>query len=550
VLHELTHQWFGDFTTMRWFDDLWLKEGFAQYMAYHALADLRPNDNIWQHFYLSIKPAAYAIDETQGTTPIYQDIPNLDDAKSAYGAIVYSKAPAVLRQLNYILGEPAFRHGLQLYLAGHKYGNATWQDLIDAFQSASGRNLAAWSDMWIRHRGMPRVDTAWTCSDGHLASLRLTQTPVLGGNDVWPIATQIALGYPDGSVRTVRAELSTQSAVVPLPAPAPSCPSYVFSNHDDHAYGLFPLDAKSRAVVLPQLADHGPAASDLFRRTLLWGSLWDSVRLTDLDPALYTRSALAALPAEHDESLAASLLAHTETSLHRYISTAAQRELLPRAAALAADRSMNEPDHDLRIVWFRSLAGLSTGPAGRAVLKDLLAGARTIPGVNLRQQDRWSLVTALIAYNDPDANAIFAAEQNRDPSGDGLKYAWVAQAARPDAATKQHYFNEYLHNPDRSEDWIQSSLGTFNYWNQSSLTAPYIDPALAALPQIKRERKIFFLVAWLDAFLDNQQSPTSLDTVENYLKTQHPDPDLRLKILQAEDELQRTVHIRAKYAQN
>ncbi len=168
VLHELTHQWFGDFTTMRWFDDLWLKEGFAQYMAYHALADLRPHDNIWQHFYLSIKPGAYAIDETQGTTPIYQDIPNLDDAKSAYGAIVYSKAPAVLRQLNYILGEAAFRRGLQLYLAGHKYGNATWADLIDAFQTASGRNLAAWSDMWIRHRGMPRIDTAWTCSDGRL----------------------------------------------------------------------------------------------------------------------------------------------------------------------------------------------------------------------------------------------------------------------------------------------------------------------------------------------------------------------------------------------
>ncbi|HEY3836212.1 MAG TPA: M1 family aminopeptidase [Bryobacteraceae bacterium] len=547
VLHELTHQWFGDFTTMRWFDDLWLKEGFAQYMAYHALADLRPHDAIWQHFYLSIKPGAYAIDETQGTTPIYQDIPNLDDAKSAYGAIVYSKAPAVLRQLNYILGEAAFRRGLQIYLAEHKYGNATWQDLIDAFQSASGRNLAAWSDRWIRHRGMPRIDTSWTCSNGHLASLRLTQAPVLGGSDIWPIATEIALGYPDGSVQTLRADLKTQSAEIPLGPAARQCPQYVFSNHDDHAYGLFPLDAKSRAALLPQLASHGPAASDLFRRTLLWGSLWDSVRLTDFDPALYTRTALSALPAEHDESLAASLLAHTETSLHRYLSTAAQHELLLRAAALAADRSQNEPDHDLRIVWFRSLTGLSTEPNGRAVLKDLLNGTRTIPGVTFRQQDRWSLVSALIAYNDPDANAVFAAEQKRDPSGDGLKYAWVAQAARPDAATKQHYFDEYLHNPDRSEDWIESSLGAFNEWNQSALTAPYIDPALAALPQIKRERKIFFLVAWLDAFLDNQQSPASLATVENYLKTQHPDPDLRLKILQAEDELHRTVTIRAKY---
>src|SRR5262249_19753785 len=108
LLHELTHQWFGDLVTMRWFDDLWLKEGFAQYMAYHALADLKPKENIWKRFYQSIKPAAYAIDATKGTTPIYQDIANLKDAKSAYGAIVYSKAPGVLKQLAFVVGDDQF----------------------------------------------------------------------------------------------------------------------------------------------------------------------------------------------------------------------------------------------------------------------------------------------------------------------------------------------------------------------------------------------------------------------------------------------------------
>jgi aminopeptidase N len=558
VLHELTHQWFGDFTTMRWFDDLWLKEGFAQYMAYKTLAALRPNDDIWQHFYQSIKPAAYAIDETQGTTPIYQEIPNLDSAKSAYGAIVYSKAPGVLRQLNYVIGDDAFRRGLQLYLAAHPYGNATWNDLIDSFHTASGRDLTAWADMWIRHRGMPRVDASFTCSGSQLASLRLTQTPVLAGPDSrnapWPIATEILLAFSDGTTSTLRADLGDRSVALaprhfsqPLP-----CPSWIFANNDDHAYGLFPLDPKSREAVMQQLTASAPVMHDVFRRTLLWGSLWDSVREVELDPAVYVRNALAALPHERDEALAASLLAHTETAAHRYVSASAQSDLLARAAALAADRSANDPDHDLRIIWFRSLAGFAAQPAAdseaRAILKDLLDGKRTVPGVELRQQDRWSLVTALIAYADPDADATFAAEQKRDPSGDGLKYAWVAQAARPDPATKQRYFNEYLHNPQRSEDWIQSSLGAFNYWNQSALTAPYLDPALQALPQIKRDRKIFFLVAWLDAFIDGQQSQASLDVVQNYLATANPDPDLRLKILEAEDELARTVRIRAKFA--
>src|SRR5215469_13493129 len=130
VLHETTHQWFGDLVTMRWFDDLWLKEGFAQYMAYDALAHLKPNANVWKRFYQAIKPAAYAIDSTKGTTPIYQDIPNLKDAKSAYGAIVYSKAPAVLKQLAFVLGEDNFREGLRLYLKEHAYANAEWSDLV------------------------------------------------------------------------------------------------------------------------------------------------------------------------------------------------------------------------------------------------------------------------------------------------------------------------------------------------------------------------------------------------------------------------------------
>jgi aminopeptidase N len=553
VLHELTHQWFGDFTTMRWFDDLWLKEGFAQYMAYKTLAALRPNDDIWQHFYQSIKPAAYAIDETQGTTPIYQEIPNLDSAKSAYGAIVYSKAPGVLRQLNYVIGVDAFQRGLQLYLAQHKYGNATWSDLIAAFESASGRDLTTWADMWIRHRGMPRVDVSFVgCNDSHLAKIVLTQTPVLGGpetaKDVWPIATEVLLGYPDGSTHIFRMELNRPSATALFSTSPWTCPSYVFANNNDHAYGLFLLDPKSRAAVMQQIASSSPAMQDLFRRTLLWGSLWDSVRQAELDPAAYIRLALGALPTERDESLAASLLGHTQTAIHHYVSDLSQPALLAQAAALAADRMTNDPDHDLCIVWFRSLPGFAAQPPARGVLKEILAGKRTIPGVELRQQDRWSLVTALIAYNDPEADALFAAEQKRDPSGDGLKYAWVALAARPDPAVKRQYFAEYLHNPQRSEDWIQSSLGAFNYWNQSGLAAPYLEPALEALPQIKRERKIFFLVAWLDAFMDGQQSQASLDIVQHYLATANPDPDLRLKILEAEDELDRTVRIRAKFA--
>jgi len=542
VLHELTHQWFGDFTTMRWFDDLWLKEGFAQYMAYQTLAALRPKDEIWKRFYEAIKPGAYGIDETQGTTPIYQDIPNLKDAKSAYGAIVYSKAPGVLKQLAYVLGDDNFCKGLQRYLSAHKYGNAEWSDLIGSFETVSGQSLHDWAEMWIRHRGMPQVDAARTCQGGKLASLTLTQHDVLGGSNVWPIAAEVLLGYADGSSQTIRAQLDTKNAQV-HGAEGKACPAFVFANDRDYGYGLFLLDKQSRDYVTQHLG----AMPDVFQRTLLWGSLWESVRLATFAPEEYVQLALKNLPQERDEALTASIVARSETAIHRYVARQSRDTLTAQLEEMAAQRMVSDPSQDLRIVWFRALSGLSEQPAGREALRGLLQGTLQVPGVQLRQQDRWGIVTALIAYGDPHADEMLSAEEKRDPSGDGKKYAYAAQAARPDAAAKQHYFDDYLHHPERPEDWIEGSLGAFNYWNQAALTEPYLHPALAALPQIKQQRKIFFLVGWLDSFIGGQQSETAQQQVHDYLKTSTLDPDLRLKILQAVDELDRTVAIRKKY---
>jgi aminopeptidase N len=193
------------------------------------------------------------------------------------------------------------------------------------------------------------------------------------------------------------------------------------------------------------------------------------------------------------------------------------------------------------------LRGVAETEFARGQLKSMLNGTLQVPGVELRPLDRWNIVTTLVALHDPDSEPMLAAETKRDPSGDGKKYAYVAEAARADEATKQQYFNEYLHDSARPEDWIEQSLGSFNYWNQSELTLPFLNPALAALPQVKRERKIFFMLAWLNAFIGGQQSATAQEQVHQYLQTASLDKDLRLKLLEVGDELDRTVKIRSKY---
>jgi aminopeptidase N len=557
VLHETCHQWFGDLVTMRWFDDLWLKEGFAQYMAYKALARLEPESNPWKHFYEDIKPLAYGIDETQGTTPIFQNIVNLKDAKSAYGAIVYQKAPAVLKQLEFRIGRDAFREGLRSYLKQHAYGNAEWSDLIAAFKAAGGSHPAseinAWADAWIKHRGMPEVDADWSCSGGKIDHLMLTQKDVLPDGLVWPISNQITLNYTGQAGipnRLLRVDWSTPSYNVSQ-AIGEDCPTFLFSNSGDEAYGRFLLDHASETVAARQIVEAPLDEQDPLLRTMLWGALWDNVHVAKSSPRGYVELALKSLPGEGDESLARIQGARVTTALHSYLPEAARKALAPQVEGVVASRMLNAPTLGLRIVNFRTFTSVAETPTALGQMKDLFAGKLAVPGLELKPLDRWNLVGHLIAMNEPEAQSLFAAEKARDHSGEGQKYAYAAEAGAPSAEMKARYFDEYLHSQTVQEDWITQSLRPFNSWNQAVLTKPYLMQALNELPEIKQQRKIFFLGAWLGAFIEGQNtiqnSPEAQAVVHAWLAGQKIDPDLRLKVLEVSDSLDRTVLIGKRF---
>ena len=271
------------------------------------------------------------------------------------------------------------------------------------------------------------------------------------------------------------------------------------------------------------------------------------MREAELAPADYISLALKLLPAEGDEALAQSLLGRVTTAYERYLSDARRRAVAPEIEALCLDRMTNAAELGMRITWFRAFRNLASTADGRGRLKSVLAGQTAIPGLEIKPLDRWLILTQLISQSDPDAEALLAAEIRRDATDDGRKYAYVAAAARADAATKRRYFDDYLRNPAVPEDWVAQSLGAFNSWNQAALTQPYLRPALDALPQVKRERKIFFLLGWLNAFIGGQNSAEALQQVRAFLAGAKLDPDLERKVLEVTDELERTVKIRAKW---
>ena len=549
ILHEVAHQWFGDLVTMRWFDDLWLKEGFATYMAAKALNDLEPTSDAWKTFYQSNKPTAYGVDQTTGTTPLWQELGNLDQAKSAYGAIVYNKAPSVLKQLNYLVGEKAFQLGVHQFLSDHAYANATWQDLLGAIGAAGRKPLGAFGRNFMLRPGMPEVQQRLTVRDGRIVRLELVQKPAqaLSGPAAWPMRTQVLLAYGDGATQTsetIPVELSSATTEV-VAARGKPAPSYVYANFQDYGYFLTLLDSSSvRSLGGGALG----RVRDPFLRTMLWGALWDEVRDAQLAPERFAELALAEIPSEKDEQIVPVLLGRLERAIRAYVAPARAAALVASAERMLWDgsRDASKP-YGIRKAMLYAFVGLAATDEGRLKLQALLS-ADSAAGEPVRDPTRWSVVDRMIVLGAPNAEKLLATQSARDTTPDGKRRAFIAGAAHKSAAVKAEYFARYFADKSLNEDWASGSLGVFNALEHQDLTLPYLRPALDSLPFIQANRRIFFLGSWLGSFIGGHTTDAALQTVKKYL-ADHPKlpKDLREKVLQSSDELERTVRIRKRW---
>jgi aminopeptidase N len=546
IYHEVAHHWFGDDVTMRWFDDLWLKEGFATYMA-AKMQDIEGLPNPWMSFYLRNKPLAYDVDQTQGTTPVWQQLANLDQAKSNYGAIVYNKAPGILKQLNYLVGDSAFRAGLHDFLITHAYGNATWQDLLASIGKAAHRPLTEWGRQYILRPGMPVTEQVLATENGTIKRLALIQHPAqsLSGRGVWPMRTEVVLWSAGSPPTSIPIEVTTETTVVA--AAKGRRADFVFANANDQAYGLVMLDARSSGWLLG--GGHVGEVRDQFLRAMLWGALWDLVRGARLAPADFIATATRELPDEPDEQIAAGVLGHLSRATSAYLSDAQRTSIAPGVEdMLLAVASDGKRSYGVRKNFLDTYISVATSGAALARIRTWLDSA-SIAGTPLRQPTRWSIVTHLVERGAADGDRLIGAEARRDTTVNGKRSAFVAGAARPSGSVKTDYFRRFFHDSTLNEDWVTASLRAFNASDQSASTLPFLVPALDSLAWIQKNRRIFFLGSWLGGFIGGQQSAAALRQIDDFLAQHRTLPlDLRQKILQTRDDLERTVRIRERFA--
>ena len=550
VFHEVAHQWFGDYVTMQWFDDLWLKEGFATYMAAKMQAAIAPEATPWKTFYLRNKPVAYGTDATAGTTPVWQALENLEQAKSNYGPIVYNKAPGVLRQLDHLVGDSAFQRGVRQFLREHPYGNATWRDLLGAVSRASGRDLTQFGKQWILRPGMPIISQQLRTSGGRITRLALTQRPAqprVSGTAPWPMRTSVLLYYTDAAPIRIPVEI-TRTVTEVTAARGLRAPAFVFANDGDYGYAIVLPDSTSTTWLLAHVGE----VKDALLRAMLWGALWDQVREATLPPASFAEAAIRELPLERDEQIAGALTSRLLTATLRYgrggLRQRSQREVERLLLAGARDTMRV---YGQRKSQLDALIGSTSGAFSPARMLDTLdrwLDGDSAAGLPLRAPTRWAIVTRLIAERHPSSRARLQAEMVRDSSSEGRRQAFVADAAAPDSAMKAQYFTRWFGDSTLNEEWVTSSLRAFHDDDQDAITRRYLVPSLDTLPWVQKNRRIFFLGAWLSAAVGGQGSPEALAQVNAWLSANpRLGADLRRKVLQARDELQRTVRIRRTY---
>jgi len=535
IAHETSHMWFGDLVTMRWFNDVWMKEVFANFMADKIVNPSFPDVNHELRFLLDHYPSAYGTDRTAGTNPIRQVLENLDQAGQMYGPIIYDKAPVVMRQLEMIMGADAFRDGLRDYLKTYQFGNATWLDLVRTLDARTPRDLAAWSHAWVEERGRPSIVTrVRSGADARVQSITLSSRDAMGRGLVWPQRLVVSIGDEAG-ITHVPVDMRGATATVPGVRGRPR-PRFVLANGAGLGYGLFVLDDASRAY----LVDSVERLPDPLLRGSVWVTLWDNMLEGAIPPVTLLEAALRALPAETDEQNVQRILGYAARAYWRFLSPDERRLRAGRLetvlrAGLAAAATQSQ-----KSAWFNAYRDTVVTPDGLAWLEQVWRREERVPGLTLAEPDEITLAMELAVREVPRWKQILDTQLARTQNPDRKdRLAFVMPALSADPAERERSFERFrLLENRRREVWVQDSLQYLNHPLRAEHGKRFVEPALEMLREVQRTGDIFFPTRWMERTLWGYSSPEVADTVRAFLARENDYPlRLRWTVLSTADDL-------------
>jgi len=535
IAHETAHLWFGDLVTMKWFDDVWLKEVFANFMADKIVNPMYPGMNHQLRFMLAHQTRAYAIDRTQGANPIQQTLNNLAEAGSLYGNIIYHKSPVIMNQLEQLMGEDQLQKGLQKYLQSYRFGNATWDDLISILGKFSTRDLKAWSTIWVKEPGMPHYVVSSTQSADNGFRIAVHQTDPSGKNRIWPQYLTVTTNGKSGQT-SQEVFMDKATSVVPS---VPFDPLFILPNSTERGYGYFELDSKSTSYLLKNIQ----TIPDPLLRGTAWLSLREMMINNKNSSTDYMNALCSSLKVEKEEQLINFLVGDIQMTFWKFMNPLQKTTVAESLPELLLTKLNSTEKKSLKATFLKALIYTTQESCiGMDTLYAIWSGAHPIPGLKLSDNDYRIIACELALRNYPDAKKVLATQLERIKDKD-LKdrLAYLLPSLSGDPKERDQFFKQLSYPKMREhEPWASEALGYLNHPLRESESEKYILPGLNLLEEIRSTGDIFFPVDWLNALLSGHSSPEAAKTVRAFLKS-HPNypPDLKLKILQSADNLLR-----------
>lgn len=495
ILHELAHMWFGDLVTMKWWNDLWLNESFAEYASTLATKEATEWHGAWATFASLEKSWAYRQDQLPSTHPIVAEINDLEDVQVNFDGITYAKGASVLKQLVAWVGQEPFMRGVSSYFKKHAYQNTELRDLLKELEAESGRDLSEWSKLWLETAGVNTLRPALIESDGVIDSFSILQSAISDYPYLRPHRLAIGL-YEEQSgklVRTERLELDVQGEETKVPElSGKKVPALILLNDDDLTYAKIRLDEKSWSIALNGLSN----IEDPLARALIWGAAWDATRDGESSPRDFIKLALSHIALESESTTMLTVLRQLLTVANLYVSPAnreaAQLEVADGLLALAREA---EAGSDAQLQFVKFFAQFARSREQLAALDALLNGTEKLSGLAIDTDLRWELLTGLSVAGEATKEQIDL-ELASDNTANGQKAHIGAIAARPDVSSKQEMFNRLVDSDELSNALVNSASLAFGRVLDSSVIEPFVDQYFEKVLQIW-EQKTYHMAEYL-----------------------------------------------------
>jgi len=535
--HETAHMWFEDLVSIEWFNDVWMKEVFAGFMAGKIVNPNYPEINHDLAFLTSNYPSAYGEDRTAGTNPIRQTLPNLKDAGSLYGSIIYNKAPIMMRQLEKAIGEAAFQKGIKTYIKKFANGNANWNDLVGILDQESPIDLQKWSEVWVNQSSRPIFSEQLTYDqNGVITEFSISQKAEDGSGKIWPQLFDITLVYSDHqkniSISIEKEKLTIDKAI------GLEKPSAILYNSNGLGYGVFPIDIKSMETY--------PSLENEVMRAHSYINLYENTLLGNVPAAVALEALREGINSEKNEILMRLLSSEASSLFWTFLTKENRAGILSDFENQLWNLLQSDLPANIKKSLFSLYSEVAYSESGKINLYKIWHQDLAIENLKLNPDNITDLAMTLALYGHPESEKILDEERGIITNPDKLnRFDFLRPALSQNEKDRNRLFESFKEASNREkESWVLAACDYIHHPLHQETSIQLAPLSLALLDEIQKTGDIFFPKRWISSTIGQYTSKEAANQVTKFLK-ENPDfnPILKNKILQGTDDLMRVQKI-------